>query len=51
MTTDEREAIYEHCARLAEEWVKMTNSEHVKLSMHKLADLIREHKADPVKYP
>jgi hypothetical protein len=45
MTTQERAAIYEHCARLVERLA------HDRASIGEIVAAIRQHKADSVKYP
>mgnify|MGYP001565144997 CR=1 FL=1 len=51
MTTDEREAIYNHCARLCRAEAEKLASRTAKLALLRVADRINDHKALPVKYP
>lgn len=50
MTTDEREAIYEHCAKLAERRAEKA-SQIGECALLALAKVIREHAQEPVRYP
>jgi len=51
MTTQERAACYEDCAKLVEEWALTHKGPVFFAAARELIRKIGEHKADPVKYP